>query len=371
MSKEKDKRSTEPPKDDAHRQIIPRVDIDNEGMFHFLLELFDLSPRNEAPGETKAQPDRFPERIELCPVYGRGGKDRGRPIHVLEWKPMQSPVPTTEQVVMMANDFYGRAQTDCNGLKHPQRYGLFAFSTLKGHDYYSRHLIALEVTGRTYTEKDTPAVDDEDTHRDRLLSSALAHARWSQEHFAEAISGVLKLQQDIIRQQSDTIARQDSERRAWIITSEEALSRKQEREIAAERAKVWNDVIAEGVEQLKGLLPAVKIYLTKGKGGTILDSLRSFLDSLADEELVALFGDKDEAGNITKTGILRAEQITLFGSIVDGKEDVARLSEFMTSLEPDQLIAAQQAIRPVKIQELVGIVKSAADVINKSNGARA
>lgn len=272
---------------------------------------------------------------------------------------------------MLAAEMLRRAQNDCNGLKHPQRYGLFARSNLKGAGYYSRYLFALGPTARIYEDKDMPATDDEGTHRDQLLRDTLAHNRWLVEQQTEAMSGIMRLQQDIIRQQAETIARQDSERRAWILTSEEALSRKQEREIAAERAKVWNDVIAEGVDQLKSLLPAVKIYLTKGKGDTILDTLRKFVDSLAEEEFQALFGEKDANGQFVKKGILKDEQIMLFDGILTGTEPVAKLSDFMMSFETDQLIAAQNAIRPAKIQELAGIVKSAADVINKPNGAQA
>jgi len=365
MSKDK-KSSTEPPKDDAHRQIIPVVD--NQDIFGWLLDLFHLSPRSEAPGEVKAEPDRFPERVELCPVFGRGGKDRGRPIHTLEWKPTSSPQPTTEQVVMMTNDFHARAQTDCNGLKHPQRYGLFAFSTLKGSDYYSRCLFPLEVTGRTYAEKDAPAIDDEDTHRDRLLSSALAHSRWSQEHFAEAISGVLKLQQDIIRQQSDTIARQDSERRAWILASEEALSRKQERDIQLKRSEVVNEVLTDAWHSVKGLLPAMKVYLSKGKVG-IVEGIREFVDSLTDGERESLFGVLGEDGSLAKQGILKPEQIALFLKIAEGQAPPDKLGEFMMSFEPDQLMAAQQAIAPEKLTALMGVVKAASDVLSKQAAA--
>lgn len=354
----------------SHRQIIPKVD--DEDMFEWLCGLFNISPNDAAPGEVKSEPDAFPDAIELRPVFGRGGRDtKADPIFVKEWKAQQSPEPRTEQLVMLAAEMLRRAQNDCNGLKHPQRYGLFARSNLKGAGYYSRYLFALGPTARIYEDKDMPATDDEGTHRDQLLRDTLAHNRWLVEQQTEAMSGIMRLQQDIIRQQAETIARQDSERRAWILTSEEALSRKQEREIAAERAKVWNDVIAEGVDQLKSLLPAVKIYLTKGKGDTILDTLRKFVDSLAEEEFQALFGEKDANGQFVKKGILKDEQIMLFDGILTGTEPVAKLSDFMMSFETDQLIAAQNAIRPAKIQELAGIVKSAADVINKPNGAQA
>jgi hypothetical protein len=188
-------------KEDPHRQITPIAVGEAVEMLAWLEDLFSLSPRDTEVGKVKTTPDEMPERVVLRAVFGQGGRDLGPEIKAETWKPTTSPLPSREFLLTLANKFLGLARKDCAALGKPQRYGLFAYSNFKGASYYERHLFSLSPGAKEYREHEAPATDDEDTHRDRLLASSLAHARWQQEQFAETIGGVMRLQQEIIREQ--------------------------------------------------------------------------------------------------------------------------------------------------------------------------
>jgi hypothetical protein len=167
------------------------------------------------------------------------------------------------------------------------------------------------------------------------------------------------------QRQSQEIMQLYAERRQLIITSEEALSRKQEREIAADRAKIQNEAIKDGIGIVKSLVPSVQIYLTKGKVG-IAEGLKGFLDGLSKEVELALFGKWEDGKQLTE-GILDTDQIKLVVGIVQGKIDPRKVVELLPNLRPEQLDAAQQLLRPDQLQLLAGLANAAGDV-SAANG---
>lgn len=348
-------------KEDPHRQIIPSVIGEAAEICDWLEGLFILSPKDTEPGKPKTEPDSMPEKIVLRPVVGSSGVNTGPDLDEETWKPMVSPVPGREKLVQLANRFYASANKHCSSLGRKHKYALFAFNNLKGPSAYKTYFFAVAPGSKQYTDKNFPsgASDDEDTHRDRLLSTALAHNRWQQEQLTEAISGVMKLQNEIIRQQSETIARQDQERRAWILASEEALSKKQEREIAAAWAQAKISALADMWNSVKGLLPAVVIHATKGKVG-IPEGLKTFVDGLSDETRLALFGEWDD-GKCVKGGILDENQVHFIGNIIEGKIEPSRISEFMVGLRQEQMMECQKVLRPDQLQALIALAKAAND----------
>jgi hypothetical protein len=343
MKKDKDPNKPDVEKDDPHRQIVPRVSGLGAEIFEWLESLFELSESDAAPGTPKPGTDTFPDSVVLK-MAGRSGSDQGGDITRFDWKATAASLPTREKLVEIANDIVRAAQKDANALGRSQRYGLFAYSNRKGAGNYARHLFNVEAS-----IKGDLASDDEDTHRDRLLSTSLAHARWQQEQFAEAISGVMNLQRDIIRQQQSTIAQMEADRRQWILTYEESLSKKQERETAAEYAKLKTDAIREGFDLLKGLLPTVQAYLTKGKLG-LVDGVKKFLDSLTGEQKLKLFGADAEAD-----AILDVEQRQILLQVADGATEPKRLAEFMQMLRPEQIEQAQAILTEGQAQQLYSL----------------
>lgn len=360
-------------KKDEKRQIVPEPQ--DERMFTWLESLFQISrreagdepPRDSLDHKPKAASDSFPEKIELRATFGRGARGVSRPIMHKDWKPMYEKQPSREDLVQLANEFYGRAQSDCNGLRHQQGYGLFAYSKLKAGDYYERYLFSMAPTVHEYADRELPASDDEDSHRDRLMAESLQHYRWQQEHYTEAVSGILQMQQNIIHEQRTEIQQMYAERREMIIAVEESLSRKQERDERAEMAKLKQQAIAWGMGQVQSLLPAVKIYLSKGKTG-VTDGLKEFFDGLTTEQKTELFGTYDAQGNCTQLGVLAKDQVDLFGAIVDGAAPGERILEFITSLSNEQMVGAQRVLRPDQIQTLLAMAKAMNDVVTKRNG---
>ena len=344
----KDKKPPVEEKDDPHRQIVPRVTGAAAQIFEWLEGLFDISENDAEPGKVKTGVDSFPQSVQLK-TAGRGGVDQGADLLSFDFKPMASALPTRERLLEMANAFVTAAQHDANVLGRTIRYGVFAYSNLKGAASYSRHLF--NVDGGA--SRDAPS-DDEDTHRDRFLGGMSAHMRWMTEHYTEAVGGVMAMQKDIIRQQQGTITQMEIDRREWIKVTEEALSRKDERERANEWAKFKMEMLQEGLDMLRPLVPVVQAYLTKGKVG-LLEGVRKFLDSLSGEQRTKLFG-VDESGT---DAILTGEQRVLILKIADGEEEPKRLAEFATSLSPDQIAAAQEVLTASQAKQLYGLAQAA------------
>jgi len=358
--------------DKPARQIVPDLRGEAREIFDWLESLFNISARDTAPGKVKTEPDSFPERISLHAVYGRTGENYAPAICGESWKPGVSDPPSRERLAELANYFYGRAQKDASTLRKMQRYGLYAFSNIKGPRHYDRHLFLAMPGGREMTEEEAralPAADDEDTHRDRFLGQMMAHQRWQHEQFTEAMSGVMKLQQSIIAQQQNTITQMEADRRADRLAAEEALSKKQERELAAEWAKAKITMLGDMWGSLKGYLPAAATYLTKGKVG-IVEGLKEFLGGLTEDTRIALLGDWDQNDNCTKPGVLDETQVKMLSGIIAGDIPPTEISEFIIGLRPDQLAAANNILTPQQIQQLGALVKAAGDV-KASNQAKA
>lgn len=345
---------------DPHRQVIPKVQ--DLKMFEWLEGLFNLTPKDTEPGKPKSKPDSFPEEIVLREVFGSDDRDYGPPITTREWKPTTSPQPDREEIVVLSNEFYEEAQRACNVARRKKKFRLFAKSSLKGAEPYSFYPFSLRPTGTEYGAKNglpVPASDSDDTHRDRLLDASLEHNRWLTSQYTEATSELIRLQQDQIKQQAETIARQDVERRAWILASEQALSQASERRIKEERAQVWNDVLKDGWDSVRGLVPGLVAYATKGNVG-IVEGLSQFLEKLGKEpeREQALLG-RWENGQIIERGILDEDQVKLLYGIADGQIDSMRILEFMVSLSSEQLGAAQQVLKPSEVQSLMVLAKAA------------
>lgn len=360
--KKKDSKDNE--QEDLHRSVVPTVAEESAKIFAWLEDLFQINAQ-DVPGQPKSTADNMPERIVLRTVYGKSGQGLGPEIYSEAWKPTISPLPSREKLVELSNKFFGRAQQDAIALKRLQLYGLFAYSNLKGPGAYQRYLFELNMTHERMANPQAlifsvPASDDDDTHRDRLLATSLAHARWQQEQFSESISGVLKLQNTLIQQLMEDRTRLETERREMMIATEEALSKKQEREIAAQWAQAKVALLNEGLNAVKGLIPAIAIHLSKGKSG-IVEGIQEFINSLSDEQKLKMFGQWRD-GQCVASGIFDTSQIELLDAIASGKEEPKRVNDFIVGLRPDQLMAAQSVLTQNQINALLALAKAAGSV---------
>jgi hypothetical protein len=368
--KDKKKKSDGDEKEDPHRQILPALIGEAREIFEWLAERFTITPRDTAPGKPKSEPDEFPERIVLCPVFGVGGVNRGPELWSKTYKPTMSAVPSHEALAALANEFLRHAKRHASNVtRKRQRYCLFAYNNVKGPNAYAHHYFVESPGAREYSEKDVPAADDEDTHRDRELSSMRAHLRWVIEHNDETISGVIKLQQEMLAQAREhelqlheRIRQMEADRRANMLAVEEALSKKLERETAAEWAKMRNTVFTDMWTTVKALLPAAMTWISKGKAG-IVEGLRTFLGGLSEEVTAALLGQWKN-GECLQAGVLDREQVQLITGIASGDVEPKLLVNFIQSLRPEQFENAQRVLRPDQVQLLMSLAQAASDTAN-------
>lgn len=348
-------------RDDPHRAITPTVVGEAANILAWMEDQFRIEPRDTAPGTAKSGTDAMPETIVLRTVSGAGGRNLGPALHQESWKPSVSPLPTRERLVELSNKFLSSAQKAANTDGRRLRFALLAYSNLKGSTAYSRHTFVVAPTGIEYADAESiPASDDEDSVRDRFHREALAHVRWKEEMLAESLSSVMRLQQDIIVNQQKQLAQAEADRRMWITATEEALSRKTEREAKAEIGKAKARALHVGLDLVGGLVPALGVYLSKGAPQLVGNAVRAFLDTLDDQQRRALLGvwDRDQR---VEAGILDEEQVKLIAAIADGQVPPARLSEIVGSLTPEQLTAAQQVLSMAQVQQLIALAKATTD----------
>lgn len=362
-------------KEARHRQIVPVATGEVSKILAWLEGLFILSPNDAAPGKVKSEPDSMPERIVMCPVYGFGGRERGPEINPRTFKPLTQRPPGREALVELANEYYRKARQHATAMRTRQRYCLFAYNNVKGADAYDHHPFVVvpgpkdaEATREFGTSAySAPAADDEDTHRDREIESLRADRRWMFEQMTEYTSGVMRLQQEVIQDLREENRQLLSDRRADRIAAEEALSKAAERRAQEKWAETRNMVINDMWGYAKAqVLPAVTAYLSKGRVG-IAQMMGAFFQSLDDKQRETIFGEWQKQGDRdvrTRPGILDEDQVHIFINVLEGNMPPARVTDFMTSLRPEQYAAAQGILRQEQVQQLMTLAKVAGELSN-------
>lgn len=340
------RRQRETPRDAAQVPHEPKV----EPLFQFLVDLFETG---------------FPEKVILYAVYGPTGKRLGPQLKDHGFKANDAK-PKTEALVVLTNTLVKLAQEDCDVLNVPTKYGVLAFDIARGPKAYARKLMALRPSGtsQVLAEARGEDFDDDDGGEGGMISTKLMlellaserrDKRWLHESHAHMVSGMFEMLSQRVESQDERLESMVEgiyDRSVKYITATEAaLSLAQERTIKADRAKMMNDVIKEGVGMLKNLAPAVKHYLTKGKMG-VADGLKDFVDGLSDEVSDKLLG-KWKDGACLEPGILDVEQVQFISGIIKGSIEPKRMTEFMASLRQDQMEKAQEVLTPSQIQGLV------------------
>ncbi len=363
MTKHRDNR------DDNARQIVPEP-ADAE-LLQFLLEQFSLQPRAAEPGIPNSAPDRYPEKIKVCAVFGVAGRDHGPQLILREWKPMQQALPTRESLVIFCNEILAKCAHDSTVLGKRQRYGVFAYSNLKGPEAYERHLISCVPGPQEYSERNpAPDEDEASTAKDRHLEMSLAHTRYMFETTMEAIGAVMSRQDATIESQQRVIVESYRSHGETIKLQEELLDRRAERDLKVAKAALQQRLLEQGVGMLQMLAPPVIAYLTKGKAG-VPEALKQFLESLSEEQSAKLLGGFDANGAPLGTGLLSVDQVNLLGAMARGEVPVSRVSDFMASLTPTQLMGAQQILNPAQLAGLAALADAVAKATAANNNTNA
>lgn len=306
--------------------------------------------------------DEYAQRIQVCQWVDNR---RGDVVFTHDQKAEPSdgkkagskPRLTRERIVEISNRIVAAAQADCDALRRSTVYAVLSFHPAMGSDAYSRHL--LRCTPKTALTVDVGAVVGEDNIMStRLLLGLLADEkrdkRWVFEQCMNVISGAAE--RDVSRIRAlENIADGTWERQAKLLqATEAALSTADERRLKRE----WNQMKIEGVKDaigtVKSLMPGLVAVATHGRTG-VVEGVKTFASTLTDEQKIRLFGRWTDADTQAEPGILDANQTRLFGSIVAGRTEPARLVDFLNSIRPDQFAAAQQVLTQDQLTALVAV----------------
>lgn len=319
--------------------------------------------------------DQKPERIELRQAYGQGARQYGTTIIHKEFR-ANAPKPTREQMVTMSNEFLNAAQQNCDALGKKHHYAIVARHFAKSDGYYAAYLVSMVPKQRpgdheAYLngEEDEGATGDE-KRRNALLDYSLAHLkegnenrRWEQDQFSTAIGNLFERYESIIEKSFARIEHLESRYLDFFKASEEALSKKQERELAAEREKFKMAMMQSGFEFLKQMAPVAVNQLT-GKQTIPTEktaesiAVHSFLEGLTEQQGVGLFGEIRDG--MPAGGIFTPAQAAIFFAVAACKAPPSELDRLLDggdhAIESEQLMKAQTVVSAQQFMPLVALV---------------
>lgn len=338
------------PKASAPVPVAPKI----EGLLIFLVDLFE---------------DGFPNKVALHAVFGPTGKRRGPLIKDFSFK--ASEKPNHEDLIELSNLMVQLAQEECEVFGKSTNFGVFAYDLLRNSEHYQRKLFNLKPQGTSQAlaeERGETVYEDEDnggSMSTKLLLSILEgerrDKRWMMEMLANVVTGSQQRDAERIaalEEQADGIYDRSTK---YISATEQMLNQAEDRRARSERAAMWNEMMREGVDMLrKTLVPAVAVYLSKGKVG-VVQGLRDFIDGLTADVKRELLGADGERG------VLDEDQARLILGIADGDEEPRRLTEFLSSLRPEQAqeIMERGLLTPAQIGTLQALAKAITDVSNQ------
>lgn len=367
MSK-KDKSDQSDERVDA-RQIVPHAD--DEALFAFLEEQFWISDGDAAPGKIKSGVDAFADRIVLRAALGNAAKDLGPIIFEQTWKPTTSPQPSREVLVELANTLLAKARHDCAQLGRRQRYVVQAFNRARSAQAIGRHLMAISPPREFEYDEQPDELEVDGTNASSLLRELYKDRRFLAEQSATMFRDYRDAMAQLIDKYEARLAKSEGANAELLKMSvevvkmkEELLDKKLTRDLRLRAEEFKQKQIEEAVGMLKGLLPTVQAYMSRGKHG-IVEGVRGFIDSLTGEQAERLFGA--QVDGVRTRGILDEAQVALVDGVASGTVEPQRLGELVTSLRPEQLAAAQQVLSPTQIQQLGGLASAAQSAMN-ANG---
>lgn len=320
----------------------------------------------------------MPQYVELRQAYGPGGRNYSQTaIFQKEYKP-NAAKPSRSDMVDLSNKFIALAQQNCNELGKPHGYGVLFKSFIKSDAYYGVYYMKLRPTQPGNYDPLSPE-DDEDIpsdgrRRDGLLQYGIDHIkqsdeneRWRQDQFSSAMGDILAKYQDLATQVMQHNLEMQKEHRELFKIADEALSRKAERELAAEMQKFKIGMLQDGFQFLRQLAPVAINQLTGKKTVPTEQSpesiaVQTFLEGLTDVQSQTLFGELNEDKTALKpTGIFTPEQAAIFLSVAQctaPATELDRLLEGDSAVTPAQIEKAQSVVSSQQFLPLVALVLS-------------
>jgi hypothetical protein len=319
--------------------------------------------------------ESMPQIIELRQAYGQGGRTYSEStIDSKEFR-ANSPIPSHSDICELVNWFLDSAQHNCDELGRTTGYGFLFKNHQKSDKYYAVYYKKLSPKAR-HVEGDGEGdgLDDvvpDAKRRDSLLAYSLRHMeesdlneRWRQEQFAKSTGGILEHYQALagmlMRQNLELM----QEHRTMVKQTDEALSHKMERELAAEKEKFKMQMMSDGFNFLKGMVPVAVNQITgkqtiPTKETAESMAIRSFLDSLSKQQAVELFGEITDSGDMKGGGVFTPEQTKIFAGVAQCDMEPAALEQLFEgplAVQGDQLTRAQTILSPQQLMPLMTLI---------------
>lgn len=338
--------------------VQPPPQPQNVELFQFLVRLFE-------------DDDEKPQLIELCQAFGPGMRQIGQKVESKPFK-INEPKPTQEKLVELSNMFLDLAQQNCNAVGRPHSYVIGAKHYAKSESYYKNHLLKMQPKQIASGEYDPHATFGDDDipgdpkRRDELLSQTLAFMRemheqrkWEMEQNTVIFRTALERSDGENNRLSTRVRDLEADKFTWVKTTEEMLSRKQERDMAMESHKFKIEGMKFAANYITQLIPVVVKQLkptdappfSTGQQSSESMALDAFFNSLTEEQFKTVLGDLD-ANKQLAGGILTSNQSAILTGISSCSlppTELAKVSpggEF--TITQDQFF---------KIQEIVGMDK--------------
>jgi hypothetical protein len=320
------------------------------------VELFEFIVKHFSNGS-------MPQLIELRQAFGPGGRHYAEnAIDSWEFR-LNQPVPSHTELIEMTNKILALAQRDCDELGKATGYGILFKNHVKSDKYYGVFYKKLSPKSR-YIDSESGEADGDDVipdakRRDSLLAFSLEHMResdlnerWRSEQFAKSTGGILEHYQQLAAMLMKQNLELMHEHREMVKQTDDALSHKIERELAAKKEEFRMQMLGDGFNFLKGMLPVAVNQIT-GKQTIPTDksnesiAVQSFLDGLSKAQAEQLFGHFDEGGGLKGDGIFSSEQTQIFAGVAQCRVPPAAL---------DQLIEGAHAVTEAQTAQAMTVL---------------
>lgn len=330
-------------------QVIPEPA--RPDLFEFLEKLFDGS-------------ENQPDKIELRQAYGPGASKYRKLVIQKDYKP-NSAKPSREFLVGLSNELLNIAQNDCNEVGKPQKYGILSKCFKKSNEYYGCFTVSLKPTQPAMDgdEHGTSDDDEDPVAGDRrranaLLDHSLGHMkqsdeneRWRQEQFSSATGDLLEKYQNLLQITMQQNLEMQKEHRELYKLADDALSRKADRELAAEMQKFKIGMMENGFQFLQQMAPVVVNRLngkeaSAGEASAESIAIQTFLKGLTNEQGAALFGEIVD-GKPQGGGVFTNDQVGIFWRVANLTDPPSALDQLFagpTAISEEQIVKAQTVV---------------------------
>lgn len=343
----RERRENRAPKENVHTPA-------NERLARFLQDEFAENP---------------PQRVEVVRLGGSEALRRGHTVKTKDYRPNQKLKP--EEIVELGNSLIVLAQTHCDGVGKPGRYGILIWDDTA--DAKARAVFVLnlhhnpidrskEQGGTVGDPRGSLDFDDEDddyderrsgprVFTDRFKVFAKNEYRFTQLNLT-SIGDVMEVMKEGWQSALATIEKLTDTNSRMSAQLEEARSHAHQREMDLEWTKLKVESVRDGKRMLLGAVPLAISRLTSSStipSGKTPESMaiEEFLNGLKDDQISALFGDCDDSGKQTKEGIFTVAQLKILTGIAKCElrpDAMNELFEGPHAIGQDQLARAQSVL---------------------------